>query len=381
MAPRVTSSSNRNRRSSSRPVTRGQNPQRSNRQRLSNATVTQGSNGRGNGNRGSGGRVTNSGQRTNTGSARVTGASRAALPPGTRGGQVTPRASTAATSTRSNGGSVRQVSVRDLGPNRPNQIGGTSARASLPSSTRGGAAPRPSSTLRLPGGVRGPIGMGGLRGGLIGAIGGVAVDAIGRRAGEALGNFLRTEYEKPKEDRRTNLPGGRSNRSSQPQRPANQYENLYDPGGSRSNYGLDKPQPVAPLPASVRPSTSGGGSSGSNRSSSGSTGGGRRSSTPARPAAPAAPAKPGQKWDDFNPNRGTSKSNNPLLDRDKGGIKLRDRMKQREDKADKNAGPTKDGKEYGQYLERQRDRNDQAMGPMKDGQAYADYLMRRKKNA
>jgi hypothetical protein len=50
------------------------------------------------------------------------------------------------------------------------------------------------------------------------------------------------------------------------------------------------------------------------------------------PKAPAAPAKPGQKFEDFNPNRGTSKSNNPLLDRDKGGIKLRDRMKERENR-------------------------------------------------
>ena len=39
---------------------------------------------------------------------------------------------------------------------------------------------------------------------------------------------------------------------------------------------------------------------------------------------------PGRKWEDFNPGRGTSKSNNPLLDSDSGGIKLRDRIKNRE---------------------------------------------------
>jgi hypothetical protein len=51
-----------------------------------------------------------------------------------------------------------------------------------------------------------------------------------------------------------------------------------------------------------------------------------------RSAAPQAtkPAMPGRKFEEFNPGRGTSKSNNPLLDRDSGGMKLRDRMKQRE---------------------------------------------------
>jgi hypothetical protein len=78
------------------------------------------------------------------------------------------------------------------------------------------------------------------------------------------------------------------------------------------------------------------------RSTSSSSSSSRGSSSPARmpasvtrsstPKAQATPAKPGQKWDDFNPNRGTSKSNNPLLDRDKGGIKLRDRMKERENR-------------------------------------------------
>jgi hypothetical protein len=53
-----------------------------------------------------------------------------------------------------------------------------------------------------------------------------------------------------------------------------------------------------------------------------------RSSTP---KAPAAPAKAGQKFEDFNPNRGTSKTNNPLM-KDMVG-----RMKDREDKAQASA--------------------------------------------
>jgi hypothetical protein len=94
------------------------------------------------------------------------------------------------------------------------------------------------------------------------------------------------------------------------------------------------------------------------------------------PKAQATPAKPGQKFEDFNPNRGTSKSNNPLLDRDKGGIKLRDRMKERENRDDQTMGPVKDGRQYGQALERQQERKDNTAGPTKDSNTYGDYLKR-----
>ena len=59
----------------------------------------------------------------------------------------------------------------------------------------------------------------------------------------------------------------------------------------------------------------------------------RRSGTtsPARSSTPTAPAKPGQKFADFNPGRGTSKTNNPLM-KDMIG-----RMKDREDKAQASA--------------------------------------------
>jgi hypothetical protein len=46
MAPKVTSSSNRSKRSTSKPVTKGQNPQRANRQAVSQAKVTSASNGK-----------------------------------------------------------------------------------------------------------------------------------------------------------------------------------------------------------------------------------------------------------------------------------------------------------------------------------------------
>ena len=61
----------------------GKTPQsRANRQKASNARVTKGGQGGGRG------RVTNAAQRTTTGRARVTGGSRAALPPGKKGGAI-----------------------------------------------------------------------------------------------------------------------------------------------------------------------------------------------------------------------------------------------------------------------------------------------------
>lgn len=356
MARKVTSSSNRNKRGSTKPVTQGQNPQRSNRQAVSNATVSSGSNGKP---PASGARVTNAAQRTSTGSARVTGANQSALPPGQRGGQVTTRGS-AMTPPRSGGAPVRPVSVRDLGPNKPNQMGGGSTR-SLPPGQGSGATPArpPGGTPRLPGGGRAPIGMGGLRGGLLYAAGSAAVDYLGLEGGKAIGGFIRDQYNKPKEDKRSNLPGGRST-SSKPSRPASNYENLYDPRGGRGNYGLDKAPPAAKLPTPVTRASSGTRSSGSGSSRSTS-----RSSAPARSSTPTAPAKPGQKWSDFNPNRGTSKTNNPLM-KDMVG-----RMKDREDKAQASSASK---------LTNKFNTNANFSGEKMDGSMYQDSFKKKKKS-
>lgn len=85
------------------------------------------------------------------------------------------------------------------------------------------------------------------------------------------------------------------------------------------------PRFAAPKPSPSRPSASRPSQSTPSRSTA-SGSGSQRSTAPQA----AKPAMPGRKWEDFNPGRGTSKSNNPLLDRDSGGMKLRDRMKQRE---------------------------------------------------
>ena len=150
-----------------------------------------------------------------------------------------------------------------------------------------------------------------------------------------------------KEDNRTNRPGGRGRTTSDatPTRPGtpsgagSRRGAAPVPGNGRTGRGgttadakptrqgppvperlRNAPTPPA-LPAAVTRTSSGGGGSRSTP----------RSSAPARSSTPTAPAKPGQKWSDFNPGRGTSKTNNPLM-KDMVG-----RMKDREDKAQASA--------------------------------------------
>jgi len=131
MAPKITGSSNRSKRSTKKPITKGQNPQRANRQRVSQAQVSSDSNRT----RTNSARVTNSLQRTNTGSARVTGGERPALPPGRRGGDMVKAPNTKPQGT---GGPVEQVRVRDLGSRKPGQVSGTPNRPAVPAGNKGG---------------------------------------------------------------------------------------------------------------------------------------------------------------------------------------------------------------------------------------------------
>ena len=113
-------------------------------------------------------------------------------------------------------------------------------------------------------------------------------------------------------------------------RPASDYEKLFNPGGSRANYGLKDKAPEAPtLAAAVTRTSSSGRSSSSSRGSSTQRSGSSSSPSAASSTSSTSgtPAKPGQKFADFNPGRGTSKTNNPLM-KDMVG-----RMKDREDKA------------------------------------------------
>jgi hypothetical protein len=171
---------------------------------------------------------------------------------------------------------------------------------------------------------------------------------VGTKAGNAIGNFLRENTNKPKEDRRSNQRGGRSTRAAdKPTRPTqlssqgirvsdkgNKRDYVSAPTGSKEYNDFRQKQIEA---EKARLKNVGNAPARSTSSSTSS----RSSSTPVRmpssvtrssaPKAPAAPAKAGQKFEDFNPNRGTSKTNNPLM-KDFVG-----RMKDREDKAQASA--------------------------------------------
>lgn len=192
---------------------------------------------------------------------------------------------------------VRGSGVRtgQPGPNRP----------ALPASVRNAASAA----------TRGRVGMGGLAGGTLYAAGSNLID----RYGQALGRAIRTERAV-----RMSSDGGR-----------------YVPGNQQRPTPAEAPKPAAKPKPPTRSSGGNPPAPGSSRRQPSSGGG---SSAPSRPVStsPSRSSSPqtstgtagkGRSWDEFNPNRGTSKSNNPLLDRE-GGY-LRDRMKAREDAANK----------------------------------------------
>jgi hypothetical protein len=123
MAPKVTSSSNRSKRSTSKPVTGAKPSGRANRQSTSTARVTQSGGGRG-----GSARVTNASQRT-SGSARVTGSARPALPPGRRGGAMVRQETKPENPRRTSARSRQNTASRGTtGPNRVGQPAGSANR-------------------------------------------------------------------------------------------------------------------------------------------------------------------------------------------------------------------------------------------------------------
>ena len=168
-----------------------------------------------------------------------------------------------------------------------------------------------------------------------------------------------------KEDKRSNRPGGGS-KPKEPARPASDYEKLFQTGGGRANYGLDKKddpvrkrEPVAPLPASITPRSSG---SGSSRSTP-------RSTSPAR-VSTATTTPPSEKRvsastaNRTSGNYGTSKTNNPLM---KDMIK---RMKDREDKEQASKAQ--------QLTDKSRQNSGYSSAEKVDGSKYADELKKKK---
>jgi hypothetical protein len=267
MAPRVTSSRDRAGRKPAKPTTVTTSKGRGNRSSVSTANVSSGSNGKP---PAAGARVTNASQRTSNGSARVTGGSRAALPPGNKGGAVTKPSSNKPTAPRSNGGPVQQVRVRDMGrPQLPGQFrgwGNTSNPNSFPSDSgrprgataeqRAAGAPKPPASAS--GGVRGllpgraPIRMGGLKGGIVGAVGLAAADYLGTKAGNAIGTSIRNASQ----PQRTGTASGRTGRGGTTNdvggNPAR--DGRYIPGSQQVSFNKPKPAPKPEAPA-TRPAT------------------------------------------------------------------------------------------------------------------------------
>lgn len=347
MAPKVTSSSTRNKGKASKPVTKGQSPQRANRQSMSTAQVT-----RGGGGRGGSATVTNSSQRTNTGSARVTGNGRPALPPGQRGGALATNTKPPAARPQLSG--TKPPARLPGGTGGADSVRGSGVRTGQP----GAARPALPASVTRPAGVKPSISMGGARGAVIGALGTAVADPLGTALGNQLGKILKP-LGRAIDDR---LPGINSKDEARRREAATPLPQM-TPAQRAKAVRLEQAQPKPPT-AVTRSSSGGSGGRGSS-GGSGSSRSASRSSAPARSSTPTAPAKPGQKWDDFNPNRGTSKTNNPLM-KDMVG-----RMKDREDKAQASSASK---------LSSKFNTESNFSGEKLDGSMYKDSFKRKKKS-
>ena len=331
MAPKVTSSGNRSGRKPSKPPVVTSSKGRSNRSNVSTARVSTGSNGKP---QGGGGRVTNASQRTNTGSTRVTGGgNRAALPP------AKPKPNAAPTRPSIGNVSGPASNPKPSGTNASLKPNG-SFKAPSVSTPRPSAKPSvtPAAKPRLTTG-RG-IGKGNAAIIALSAISGIQDQfltqaQLDKKYENEKGKVYRELMDKMsgKQPVRKDADG-RSSQGIRVSDKGNKRDYVSAPTGSQEYNDYRQKQIEA---EKQRLKNVGNAPARSTSSSTPS----RSSSTPARmpssvtrssaPKAPAAPAKPGQKFEDFNPNRGTSKSNNPLM-KDFVG-----RMKDREDKAQSSA--------------------------------------------
>lgn len=339
MAPKITSSSNRSKRQAASKAVVRSSKGRANRQSVSTAKITE---------------VSDKSPRQRTGTARVTGDTQRALPPGRRGGDMVKAPNTKPQGT---GGPVEQVRVRDLGSRKPGQVSGAPNRPAVPAGNKGGPVtlyqsrrpfrqtgpgdiPRP--TQAKPAASSGlKAGAGNAVAGLIAAAAEPMVAAAGQKMGRALGNRVLKPIGRAIDDR---LPGINSRDEAMRKQKAQPLPRMaatdmakavrlkqYEPTSANKSSAA-KPPAAAKLPT---PQTSRAAVSNSSQA---------QGSAPAK--KPAEPAKPGQKFEDFNPNRGTSESNNPML-----GDYLRSKMAAREGKGfTTGVGPVKSGDGYASAL-------------------------------
>ena len=355
MAPKVTTSAERSKRKAKQPVRTDKG--RNNRASVSEAKVTKsGDTPKG------GARVTNAAQRTSTGSAPVTGGAKPVLPPGK------PRPVRA---------SIGNVSGPATTPKPP----GTNANLRPGNSRTAPSIPKPQAITAKP--TVKPRGIRGLNGsqklglevlgiptGVTSAATRLALSDFGS-SGENPDVQARRMGFKDAEDRRRRVEAqkakeGGGSKPKKLSRPASDYEKLFNPGGSRANYGLDKAPPAPTLPAAVTRTSSSGRSSSSSRGSSTQRSGSSSSSSAASSTSSTSstPAKPGQKWSDFNPGSGTSKTNNPLM---KDMIK---RMKDREDKEQASKAQ--------QLTDKSRQNSGYSSAEKVDGSKYQEELKKKK---
>lgn len=252
-----------------------------------------------------------------------------ALPPGNRGGALATRPTTSPAKPQPKPPAQRSSAIEKAGPT-------IDVKANTPKLGAG----KPSTGGSAGGGVRAvgtALGRAGSAVGFLGTAAAAADQAL--RVFNPKDNLLTSLQQLGRSVSKatgdTSAPGGRPGyRQRGGPAPAKPRVSNIPPSegtgrGGPSDVNRTQPKPPTrssggnpPAPGSIR------------RQSAPSSGGGGGSSAPSRPSRPSSPqtstgtAGRGQQWADFNPNRGTSKSNNPLLDRE-GGF-LRQRMKDRE---------------------------------------------------
>lgn len=297
-----TSSSNRSKRKTNKPVTQGQNPQRSNRQKVSNAQVTN-----------------NSTRGSNAGSAKVTtgrGASKPApkaLPPSQKGG---PLATQGRGSLKGQpqlppgrkGGPVEKAGPTiDVNANTQKLPKGnkptSTPKPSLPKGTRGGALarnPRPTVKANAP------------RGAGLTAFAATLGAPIAAAAGSAIANAYGKAITKERTDQ------WRSDGGQGRYVPGNQQVTPPSPKPTAKPKPTEAAKPATRSQSTISPQSR-------NTSSTSVSRGSSQPSTP-KPAAPKERRVSAATANRESGNYGTSRTNNPLM------ADLKEAMKRREEK-------------------------------------------------
>lgn len=337
-----TSSSNRSKRKGTKPITQGQNPQRGNRQKVSNAQVTNSST------RGS-----------NTGSAKVTTGRGANAPkpadpwkaPTTKNSRTS--APKGNTTFRTNNTGITMPNSRRAGVNLP-KVGAQVERSAnqgptlrgTTSGTRNNSKPapkapaKPSAKPSIRGAVRTGVGVAGATA----LLAPLVAEGVKRTTSQDFWNQKSNELRDRQaagapafRGTRTGTASGRTGRGgTTADRPSTTRSNSSVATDGRYVPGSQQVRPPAPKPTAKPPaSPSASRPSQSTPSRSTASGGGGGSQRSAAPQA-AKPAMPGRKWEDFNPGRGTSRTNNPLID-----DTMKARMRQREEQQATTSGSSK----------------------------------------